>query len=333
MPENFFEKTHMNNRELAMSTPEQRAEMERMAAAMEASGLYRVLRFFDSSSLPRLPGRYALPPGAGIGVVLDTETTGKVPGQDKIVELGLVTFGYDLETGAILGVLEVYDGLEDPGMPISAEASAVNGITDEMVAGQAIDDETVERLMTGVDFVLAHNARFDRGFCEERFPVFKNVKWACSHKQVDWSAYGIASSKLEYIASMQGFFYEAHRADNDCLALLRVLELGLPGLDTGTLLGEILANANKEERRIWAVAAPFEMKDALKARNYSWSDGTQPDTEKAWSKVVPLDEYEAELAWLKEQVFRNRSFSVPVDRISAFNRFTNRRERLERAYC
>jgi DNA polymerase-3 subunit epsilon len=56
-------------------------------------------------------------------VFLDTETTGTGP-TDVIIEVGIV----DVEGNAL------YDKLVNPGRPIPPESSAVNEITDEMVA-------------------------------------------------------------------------------------------------------------------------------------------------------------------------------------------------------
>ena len=61
-------------------------------------------------------------------IALDLETTGTSPRQDMIVEVGAVLFDGDQ---AIKG----YGELVDPGVPIPADASAVNGITDDMVKG------------------------------------------------------------------------------------------------------------------------------------------------------------------------------------------------------
>ncbi len=56
-------------------------------------------------------------------IFLDTETTGTGPG-DLVIEVGIV----DLAGNTL------FDGLVNPGMPIPAESSAVNEITDAMVA-------------------------------------------------------------------------------------------------------------------------------------------------------------------------------------------------------
>ena len=300
-----------------------------MAQALEASDNYRVLRRFDPNTLFE-----PFDPTAdfGVAVALDTETTGKDSSKDKLVELGMVTFAYEKSTGAILGAIESFNELEDPGIPIPPEATRVNNITDDMVRGKRIDDSRVQAFVEQADFVIAHNANFDRRICEARFPFFKGKAWACSHLQMDWAAAGIASSKLEFIAMCLRFFYSAHRAEGDCLALLHALNQPLVELENRNALSFILQKYREEDRRIWAVGSPFETKDALKDRDYRWSDGSKPGTEKAWYKDVSQADFEAEMQWLRENVFGNRQFSVPVDGIDAFTRFSDRRNKLERAY-
>ena len=62
-------------------------------------------------------------------IAFDLETTGTKPQADRIVEIGAVLFDGDQAAGT-------YGTLIDPGVPIPADASAVNGITDEMVRGK-----------------------------------------------------------------------------------------------------------------------------------------------------------------------------------------------------
>lgn len=303
------------------------AEVAAVSKWLQANPNVRVIRRFDPKTLERMG---SIPPGASIGAVLDTETTGRNSETDLMVELGLVTFAYNAETGEVYSVLDVYGALEDPGIPMPEDASRVNGITDEMLKGQRVNDDAVAFAIQDVDLVIAHSASFDRRIAERRFDGFQDKDWACSLSEIDWNAAGVGSAKLEFIAYQMGFFYDAHRATNDCLALLEVLRNPLPGRESGTVLAELLAARKCEQRRIWAVQAPFDAKDVLKGRGYRWSDGMAPDTEKAWYIDVPLEELEAELDWLSAEVYSRRRFSVPVDALTAQNRFSNRRHRLGR---
>lgn len=286
---------------------------------------YRVIRRLQGDSL----FISAFPENAGLAIVLDTETTG-TGDADRLIELGMVSFAYDRSTGEVFGAVDRFDALEDPGMPIPPEATAVNGITDDMVAGCRIDDAAVQAMVERADFVIAHNARFDRPVCERRFPFFKETAWACSLMQVNWAASGITSAKLEYIAYRLGFFYDAHRAEVDCLALLHALRLPL---GTGpSAMSQILVRQSEVTRRIWAINAPYDAKDLLKYRGYRWSDGSAPDSEKAWFIEVLAEELDQELVFLKQEVYSNRPLCLPVDIVNAASRFSSRRGLTERLY-
>lgn len=103
------------------------------------------------------------PAGAGTAaldfVAFDLETTGLEAGRDRIAEIGAVRFERR-------GVVGRFSTLVNPGIPMPKEASAVNGITDDMLAGapgidQALDDFL--RFAEGA-ILVAHNAPFDCGF-------------------------------------------------------------------------------------------------------------------------------------------------------------------------
>lgn len=92
-------------------------------------------------------------------IAFDIETTGTYPDVDKIVEIGAVRF----ENGQIHSTFVT---LIDPKDKIPAAASAVNGISDEMVMGKPTIDEVLPSFaeFCGSDMLVAHNASFDAQF-------------------------------------------------------------------------------------------------------------------------------------------------------------------------
>lgn len=94
-----------------------------------------------------------------IFIAFDIETTGRVPGVDHIAEIGAVRF----EGGEPVAV---FSTLIDPGIPMPAGASAVNGITDEMLVGKPKIEDLLESLseFCGDTPLVAHNAPFDTQF-------------------------------------------------------------------------------------------------------------------------------------------------------------------------
>ena len=116
-----------------VSHEETTAELERMAARLEASGEYKVLRrLTQGASLP------SPPPGAKLGLVLDVETTGSDARHHEVIELAMVRFAYTPE-GEVLGVHDTFQGYHEPSAPIPPEITALTGIDDAKVAGHTLD--------------------------------------------------------------------------------------------------------------------------------------------------------------------------------------------------
>lgn len=255
--------------------------------------------------------------------ILDTETTGTNQATDKIIELGIVIVEYSPESGQVYRVLETFDELEYPGIPIPPESTKVHGITDDMVQGKSINDDVVAALMADVSLVIAHNAFFDRGFVESRLPLFQKKSWACSYAQIPWRDEGMGSSSLEFLAYRCGFHYAGHRASVDCHALLEVLQSDLP-VSGVKVMKALLEKARIPEYKVWALNAPFDNKDKLKERGYRW-DGER----KTWNGFVAQSDLAIETEWLREEVYDNRKFRLELEKIDAYNRFTGRRGQIE----
>lgn len=295
----------------ALAMPDAQA----MAAALACHPDYRVLRRL-------VPVRHfeRTPQGPLVRVlVLDTETTGLDQTRDKIIELALLQVDVDSTTGLPVGEVQVYDGLEDPGMPISKEIEAITGISSEMVRGQQLDEARVAALLAGADLVIAHNAGFDRPFCEARIPQFAHLPWGCSFADIDWKKEGHGSAKLEYLAMEMGWFYDAHRAEADCHALLAVLGETLP-VSSQSGLAKIIRASSVASYRLQANGAPFESKDLLKARAYRWNA-----EQKVWhTRLADEAGLAAELAWLKSAVYGNRQARVQVEKLDAGVKYSSR---------
>jgi len=290
------------------------ADFEAAADVLESSGQYRVLRRLQPRTV--VTARTARP-GESIAVIVDTETTGLDHTRDEVIEIGMVAFSYR-EDGRIGDVVGTYNALREPTIPITPDITRLTGITPEMVKGHSIDLAAVEAFIQPAHLVIAHNARFDRPFCERLTHGFSRKAWACSHAEVSWSDFGFEGSKLGYLLSQCGWFHQGHRAVEDCHALLEVLAAPLRG-GTGCAMSQLLASARKALLRIWAEGSPFDMKDNLKKRGYRWNDGTN-GRPKSWFIEIDEDAYEAEMTFLRREIYR-RDVEPFTQRITAFERF------------
>lgn len=291
-------------------------DLAAMAAALEGSGQYRVLRKLTTRSpRPRPEGEKLR-----IGLFVDVETTGLDSRQDEIIELAMVPFQYGLD-GTIYEVLEPFHGYRQPSRPISPPITSLTGIDDAIVAGKTLAAEDVARFAAPAALVIAHNASFDRRFLERYSEVFRTKPWACSMSEIDWSSEGFEGTKLAYLATEAGFFYERHRATNDCLAAIELLAMPLPKSGT-TGLARLLERARTPNWRIWAEGAPFSMKDALKLRGYKWN-GDDSVPPRCWFTEVLDADKDAELSFLRDQIY-GTDVEPLTRKIDAYDRFSDR---------
>lgn len=158
-------------------------------------------------------------------VVLDLETTGVSVSYDQIVELSALK----VQGGQVIGE---FSTLVNPGRPIPLAASAVNGITDDMVADAPVLETVLQDFLEFVGDLLlvGHNIQsFDLRFLYreaeriwgqtvtndyiDTLPLARYCLPGLSHHRlVDLAAY--------YHISTAG----AHRALNDCYMNQRVFE-------------------------------------------------------------------------------------------------------------
>ncbi|MBK5571246.1 MAG: 3'-5' exonuclease [Ensifer sp. SSB1] len=287
---------------------------EEMVRHLRATGRFRILTKLE----PR-PIATALRPEFPLrGVILDTETTGLNHRKDEIIEIGTIAFTFD-EAGNIGDVTGVYGGLQQPSVPIPAEVTRLTGITDAMVVDQMIDIQALRTILEPADLIIAHNAGFDRPFCEAFSSIFAGKAWACSVSEIDWASRGFEGTKLGYLIGQAGYFHDGHRAVDDCFALLEVLAKGEDGASR-TPFAELYEASQRSRVRVFAESSPFDMKDHLKARGYRWSDGSD-GRPKSWWIEVGEDALEDELRYLRSDIYRWDEADPPVKHLTAFDRF------------
>jgi len=292
------------------------ADLAAMANALAQSADYRVLR--------RLVARPTYTPASGqevrTGILLDCETTGLDCAKDEIIELGMVKFDFAAD-GRILGVRDSFSAFNEPSVPISVEVTALTGISNEMVAGHKFDDAAITAFAESAVITIAHNSGFDRKFAERYWPLFEHKAWGCSMSEIDWRKHGFAGSQLGYLLNGAGYFHQAHRAVDDCHALLEILDFVLP-TTRASALALLLETARRPTLRVWAEQTAFQLKDSLKRRGYRWNDGSD-GRPKSWFIDVDETALDDEIAFLRSEIYM-QDVEPTVQRLTAFSRFSGR---------
>jgi DNA polymerase-3 subunit epsilon len=129
-----------------------------------------------------VPGQLAASPLASTEfVIVDVETTGWLPEQAAITEIGAVRF-----TGG--QVTAEFSALVNPGRPIPADITALTGITDEMVSQAPPLAAALPAFLAFAEggVLAAHNAPFDVGF----------LTAACCHCRIRWPAFAVVDTAV-----------------------------------------------------------------------------------------------------------------------------------------
>lgn len=171
--------------------------------------------------------------------IVDVETTDLSMQPVEVTELAIQQYLYDKDTLEILGIGESFDELNEPSdlKKITPLIVELTGITPEKVKGKKINWERATELLNQVDYIIAHNAKFDKGHISPK--VSTAAKWLCSCHGVDWTTKGAPNKKLEIVCLHFGeFTYSGHRALED------VLSTGIV-VDKANVLQEMIESASK----------------------------------------------------------------------------------------
>lgn len=155
-------------------------------------------------------------------VVLDTETTGTVPGRDRVVWVAVAV----LNDGA---VIERWSTLLDPGPASRAQAGGIH------LSGQPSFTDVAPRLtrLLRRGVLVAHNAPFDVSFLTAEYEraglAMPKLRVICTLRLTHRLALDVVSLSLVDCCAYFGISHQRrHRADEDVKATVQLLQRLLP---------------------------------------------------------------------------------------------------------
>ncbi|MFM2172109.1 MAG: hypothetical protein RLZZ54_36 [Cyanobacteriota bacterium] len=239
-----------------------------------------------ASAPPPAPASAAVPQRL---LIIDTETTGLDPQNDRCIEVGAVLF--DVAHRSVLSQVSFL-------LPCEHNAAkGVNGIEASLTKQphpwqQGL--QCFEALLDTADLLVAHNAAFDRQwFGQDPLPPIRKP-WLCTMEDIRWPADrqlrpnpSVRDLALAYAVPV----WAAHRALTDCIYLAQVFER------CSDL--ELLLERGLEPRRLYRARLSYEERHRAREAGFRWN---QP-VSGAWSRklsereaallpfpVVPVDE-------------------------------------------
>ncbi len=187
-------------------------------------------------------------------VVVDLETTGLRPGTSQICEIGAVKVcGFE--------VVDEFETLVDPHVPLGAVVSALTGLTDRQLRGAPSAPAAVREFLgfAGDAVLVAHNARFDLSFLDRETERLTGSRLAAPVVDTVSLARRLLAGRVPRasLAQLSYFFgtsvQPCHRALPDAQATAEVL-LALIGLaqERGArTVAELVALSATRTRRVF----------------------------------------------------------------------------------
>jgi len=187
-------------------------------------------------------------------VVVDLETTGLRPGSSQICEIGAVLVqGFE--------VVDEFETLVDPRVPLGATITALTGLTDGQLRGAPPASAAVRSFLAfaGDSVLVAHNARFDLAFLDRETERLTGSRLAAPVVDTVALARRLLAGRVPRasLAQLSYFFgtsvQPCHRALPDAQATAEVL-LALIGLaqERGArTVAELVTLAATRTRRVW----------------------------------------------------------------------------------
>src|SRR2546428_4255083 len=156
-------------------------------------------------------------------VVVDLETTGGSAQYDRVLEVAAIR----VRNGV---VLDRFEQLVEPGIPIPPIVTRITGINAALVRGKPRFESflpDLRRLFEGA-VVVAHNASFDCNFLSNGFSR-AGIAWegdrVCTLRLARRLMPGLYSYRLDSLCAFLGFsFVQRHRAGPDAEATLSLLQ-------------------------------------------------------------------------------------------------------------
>ena len=225
-------------------------------------------------------------------VIIDVETTGLNHEKDEIIQIAVRPFFVNPSTGEVSGIKKPVAFLQQPTGPLPAVITDITGFQDEDLQGHKIPWEKISKILNYCQFIIAHNASFDRKWVERNLklngcPVPSDAIWCCSMEQVEWKRICRPSRALEVLCAWHGFFYDSHNAVADIDATLHLLRMN-------DYMKEMVQNAISSDYHVFPVGSERDENPLLKSRGYRWN----PELSSWWVSRGSQQKAEEECKWL-----------------------------------
>ncbi len=216
-------------------------------------------------------------------LIIDTETTGIDPHQDKVIEIGAILYSGTCQTtlAQLSFLLQTTHNAAEHINRIPPNALTT---FPQDLQNKALD--LLGDMAATADYIVAHNAPFDaQWFDDERLPIIRGnhqqpLPWLCSMADMTWPKQTRPGGSLINLALDHGIgVSSAHRALTDCQLLAELFNRL-----SSDELADLIAQASRPKATFRAEVS-YDQRHLAKAAGFKWN----PD-QKAWVRPMAIED-------------------------------------------
>jgi DNA polymerase-3 subunit epsilon len=219
-------------------------------------------------------------------LIIDLETTGTNCEVDQVVEVGAILYSVPMacELQQLSTLLPVAQNPAQPINRISAQAS--------QIINPALFEPCLRLLDSWIDqadFMVAHNAEFDRDWFGKGHlpPIHK--PWLCTYRDFIWPKNERATSLINTALNHGVGVSSAHRALTDCQLIARLCDRVKESGELEQILTTAIARSQEPVLTIMAKVS-YDNRELAKQSNFRWNSDT-----KQWLKSIKRSDLAREL--------------------------------------
>lgn len=216
-------------------------------------------------------------------LIIDTETTGIDPSQDRVIEIGALLYSATYQTPLSQLSFLLY-APNNAAEPINRIPSAALSLLSRPMQLQSLD--LLQTMAAETHYVVAHNAEFDaQWFDGSNLPILRDrdqkpLQWLCSMSDMTWPKQSRPGQSLINLALDHGIgVNSAHRALTDCQLLAELFNR----LETNEL-NRLISQAIRPKALFKALIS-YEDRQLAKDAGFKWHT-----EDKTWRRRMAIEE-------------------------------------------
>lgn len=212
-------------------------------------------------------------------LIVDLETTGLIPENSKVMELGAIL--YSVQNACVIQQLStLFPVSENPAQKINK----INVQATQMVDDYSISLEQFRHWVDIADFMVAHNAEFDKQWFGFGLLPEINKPWLCTYDDFVWSKNEKPTSLINTVLNYGIGVNNAHRALTDCQLIAALFDRVSESGEFEEILTEAIERS-KEPKKTVIAKVSYDDRNLAKQFRFKWN----PD-KKAWLKEIRLSD-------------------------------------------